>query len=74
MSSLMPKILGLLSVGILKPSTVILRSSMYSFIKLENMVTVDLVRGISCHLHTDEARKIGEIAVCFRAHVNNSIV
>ena len=66
LSSVTPKILGLFTVGILVPSTEMFRSSLYSFVQFVNMVAVDLVGKKVKLLAT---RKVGEIAVYFRAHV-----
>lgn len=42
LSNVTPNTLGVSTVGILMSSTKILRSSLYSFVQLENMVPVDL--------------------------------
>ena len=42
-SNVTPKILGLLTVAILMPSTIMLRSSLYTLVQFVNMVAIDLV-------------------------------
>ena len=43
LTNVTPKILGLLAVGIVIPSTVMYRSSLYSFVQLVNKVAVGFV-------------------------------
>ena len=55
------------------PSTEILRFSLYSFVQFVKTVAVDLVGGECQAPCKEEARKVGKIALYFRAHTIESI-